>query len=56
MTSQALPATAKATQMVLEQHQQEMSTLLDDRQVTNLHDRSRRIIDQLSNDVTNDAR
>ena len=56
MTSQPLPPTAKETQSLLELHQREMTSLLDDRQVTNLHDRSRRILEQLSDDVTNDAR
>ena len=56
MTSQPLPPTAAETKALLEQHQLEMTQLLDDRQITNLRNRSARILDQLQNDVSVDAK
>lgn len=55
MTSHALPETASKTQATLERHQREMAQLLDDRQITNLRDRSQRILEQLSNNGEKDS-
>nr|CAB3264944.1 pleckstrin homology domain-containing family G member 4B [Phallusia mammillata] len=48
MTSQSMPGTVNSTREMLTQHHKEMSLLLDDKQIANLHNRAERLLVQFN--------